>query len=515
MKKIHILFATLLAAAGLVSCDMEKYPYNAVEESQYMKSIGDFEQAHTGLYSNYRTITTGGYVLLPDIQCDDFQAVSGFSNTYGNQYRWDFQTTDGNIETIWSAYYSTIARCNFYLNNYDKVVAGEVLPDISEADMTQIGTWAADAYFTRAYCYYMLSTYFCQAYEPATAESTLGLPVQLVYSPTSDSSTYPGRSSLKATYDQILSDLDNASQLWQSQTYDKYYISIFSIMALQARVALNMKDYPTAISMSTTLINNSASYFPLATDAASFRAIWNEDSNQESIWQIYMQSPSELGAATGSTFWGNYLPNTPELQQMDYIPSQSLVDLYADGENDIRFQAFLAPYHLTTGTGSSGDVYIFDKYPGNAVSLGNLSVDDHYCNMSKPFRIAEQYLIAAEAFMESNDTENAAAYLNALRSARIIGYTAQTFNNPETLRTAIRDERHKELVGEGFRLNDLKRWGQGFDRTGTEQDANLTQNGLTYTGLVISADNFRFTWPIPKTEMDVNPQLAGQQNPGY
>ncbi len=514
MKKIHILFATLLAAAGLASCDMEKYPFNAVEESQYMKTVSDFEQARIGLYSNYRTITTGGYVLLSDIQCDDFQAVAGFSNTYGNHQRWDFQTTDGNIRTIWSAYYSTIARCNYYLNNYDQVVAGAVLPDISEADMATISTYAAEAYFTRAYCYYMLSTYFCQAYDPNTAESTLGLPIQLVYSPTSDSGTYPGRSSLKATYDQILSDLNKASELWTGNTWNQYYISPYAIQALQARVALNMKDYPTAISASTSLINISAQAgFGLVNDALAYAGIWNADNREETIWQIFMKAPSELGAATGSTFWGAYLANTPDEQIMNYVPSQSLVDLY-DKENDVRFATFFTPYHLNTSAGTSGDIYVFNKYPGNP-GLGNLTVDQHYTNMSKPLRIAEQYLIAAEAYMESGDETNAAAYLNQLRSYRIAGYTAEAFNNPATLRTAIHNERRKELAGEGFRLNDLKRWGEGFNRTGTEQDAAVVQPGAAFTELNVDASNYRFTWPIPKAETDVNPQLKGQQNPGY
>ena len=243
MKKKHILFATLLAVAGLTSCDMEKYPYNAVEESQYMTTVNDFEQARIGLYSNYRAITTGGYVLLPDIQCDDFNAVAGFSNTYGNHQRWDFQTTDGNIESVWSAYYSTIARCNYYLDSYNRVVAGEVLPDISDADMATISTYAAEAYFTRAFCYYMLTTYFCQAYDPNTAESALGLPLQLTYSPTSDASRYPGRSSLKATFDQINSDLKNASDLWTGDTWSKYYVSSYAIQAgREIRIIVKPED---------------------------------------------------------------------------------------------------------------------------------------------------------------------------------------------------------------------------------------------------------------------------------
>ncbi|UVP10516.1 RagB/SusD family nutrient uptake outer membrane protein [Bacteroides ovatus] len=34
-------------------------------------------------------------------------------------------------------------------------------------------------------------------------------------------------------------------------------------------------------------------------------------------------------------------------------------------------------------------------------------------------------------------------------------------------------------------------------------------------GLDKPVDDQRMLWPIPKTEMDANPQLAGQQNPGY
>ena len=33
--------------------------------------------------------------------------------------------------------------------------------------------------------------------------------------------------------------------------------------------------------------------------------------------------------------------------------------------------------------------------------------------------------------------------------------------------------------------------------------------------LSYAADDYRLLWPIPKTEMDSNPNLAGQQNPGY
>ena len=59
MKKRNIILSVLFAAVGLTSCDMEKYPYNAVEESQYMTTANDFKSARIGLYSPYRTLTSG------------------------------------------------------------------------------------------------------------------------------------------------------------------------------------------------------------------------------------------------------------------------------------------------------------------------------------------------------------------------------------------------------------------------------------------------------------------------
>ena len=124
MKKLHILLAAALLAAGFSSCDMEKYPYNAVEESLYMTSTTDFANARVGLYSSYRGLTTGGYILLPEMQCDDFNATVGYSNSYGNMYRWDFQSSDGNIQNYWSNYYLLIARCNYFIDSYLKLKEG-------------------------------------------------------------------------------------------------------------------------------------------------------------------------------------------------------------------------------------------------------------------------------------------------------------------------------------------------------------------------------------------------------
>ena len=66
----------------------------------------------------------------------------------------------------------------------------------------------------------------------------------------------------------------------------------------------------------------------------------------------------------------------------------------------------------------------------------------------------------------------------------------------------ISDERVRELYMEGFRLNDLKRWGklynngEGFERT---PQSNSLEEG---SSLKIKADNPLFVWPIPQHEIE-------------
>lgn len=136
--------------------------------------------------------------------------------------------------------------------------------------------------------------------------------------------------------------------------------------------------------------------------------------------------------------------------------------------------------------------------------------------MGKPFRLSEMYLILAEASYENGDEPTANSALNTLRSNRINRYAETTYTGLD-LRDQIRTERAKELIGEGFRLSDLRRWKLGFTRDGSyplnpvvTAIFNVVDMQVTYT-----SDDYRYVWPIPSTEIENNPQLKGQQNPGY
>lgn len=517
MNRLKILFASALVAFGMTSCDMDTFPYDSIEESTYMTTVNDFANARVGLYSYYRSLTTGGYILTPELQCDAFHATAGFSNTYGSQYRWDFQPSDGNVEAIWAAYYAHISRANYFIDSYQEALKGKS-GEFTDEELKVLGAYAAEAYFTRAYDYLHLAGYFCEAYDTLTADKVLGVPLQLTYAPSSDASTYPGRATLKATFEQIMSDIAQAEKLVDPKLIlaknqsALNYISKDVVTALKARAALQMQSYKVAIYASTSLIGSAK--YPLITTAEDYRRMWTYDEGSEVMWQVYM-SPDELGSATGTIFWGQYKEDSASMR-MDYIPSQKLIDLY-DADDDIRFPAFFTPFELTVSSGARDSIYVFNKYPGNPNLYASLNTDNHFTNMSKPFRIAEQYLIAAEAYLGLNNLKKAGNYLNLLMEKRIAGFQRASYTDPVVLMNAIKSERQRELVGEGFRLTDLKRWKEGVKRENAYQSKSMVlyPGAETTTALSKEADDYRMVWPIPKAETDVNPQIKNQQNPGY
>ena len=123
--------------------------------------------------------------------------------------------------------------------------------------------------------------------------------------------------------------------------------------------------------------------------------------------------------------------------------------------------------------------------------------------MPKPFRLAEQYLIRAEAYCRqaTPDYSRASADLNVLHAARYLA-GGQVNMTKDNWIEHIADERVRELYMEGFRLNDLKRWGklyrngEGFTRVPQQQ--SLSEG----SSLSVKADNPLFVWPIPQHEIE-------------
>lgn len=503
MRKI-LLFSFAVLSLALAGCDMNKQPFSSINPENALQSMADAQKLHNFVYANFRGMTSGAYVYAGDFSTDLFHASIGFGNNGGDMYTWSQNASNDNASGVWSGLYNAIANNNFFLQSIDKYVSSHtgdnVLP---EEDLAQLNIYKGEAYFSRAYAYFILAAYFCQDYDASIAETAYGVPLVTVYKPSSDYSSYPGRSSLAETFELINADLDSAEKyITTAPEVGAKYFTSDAVKAFRARVALYMDDYPTAIQYAEPLVNSGM--YPFAADAQAYNNLWLNDSGVECIMQVY----ADINELPSSSSYGYVsYDSTNDRYSPMYIPTADMISLY--DANDIRLtQGFL---NVTVNySGVTGQVYLLNKYPGNpSFYVGNSS---NYANRPKPFRIAEQYLILAEAYANLGRNGDASALLNDLRRARLGESHVDSEYGGQQLIQEIRDERVRELFGEGFRFLDLRRYNEGFTRS-VPQNTSVVYN--IATDLSINASNERWLWPIPTAEITSNPQIENQQNPGY
>ncbi len=497
---IHTLKISLTALAVVVLATgcLDKEPGGAFSEKDAMQSYSDAEQHLVGIYSSLLSggLYSGMLTLLPDIQADLVYAVDGFSNTYGNFWQWDVRSTASELESVYGSLYSVIGNCNFLLEGIDRVIAKET-DDTRRADLED---YKGQAYAVRALCYTELTKCFCKAYDPATATETLGVMLRTKYFEDEPKV----RASLYDTYALIVDDLKRAEELLNDEDEYNYpnadFFTAAAAWALHARVALYMQDWDTAVKYSSRLIDEKDHLFRLAsvnTMVSSyydeFFYMWAFDESPEVLWRVAFTTTA-TGGSLGQLFLGYNRDFT--YFYPDYVPANWALSLY--GSNDYRQFSYFAGSEsgITIGSPAGMDWPLLVKYYGNRALMNTSYTAFMHMSMPKPLRLAEQFLIRAEAYCRQGEYTKASQDLMALRAKRCVQGSAVALTAENWLQT-ISDERVRELYMEGFRLHDLKRWGMGFERT---PQVNSLVEG---SSLKIEADNPLFVWPIPQHELDV------------
>jgi starch-binding outer membrane protein, SusD/RagB family len=118
-------------------------------------------------------------------------------------------------------------------------------------------------------------------------------------------------------------------------------------------------------------------------------------------------------------------------------------------------------------------------------------------------RLAETYLLRAEAYMLKGDLTSAAADINVVRGRALATPVTASDVNMDL----ILDERARELYGEEFRLSTLMRTGKLIEYL-NKYNGYLLANGLTAPSKVSKL-------PIPRREIESNTGAILEQNPGY
>ncbi|MBQ9411380.1 MAG: RagB/SusD family nutrient uptake outer membrane protein, partial [Bacteroidales bacterium] len=285
-----------------------------------------------------------------------------------------------------------------------------------------------------------------------------------------------------------------------------YYPTIDAVKFLYARYYLDVEDYDNAIEYANQVI--SSGKYTLAKTKAEMEAEYQDDSGTEPIMQMYGSKSEMPGSVTIYTGMGGD-DKYGVVSNALFLPTKKLVEAY--DANDLRKAQWFSTtkfYTKVNGNYYRGDFHSFVKYYGNPALQTNKVYNG--CQMSKPYKISEMYLIKAEAQAQKGNIPGAKGTLKILQTARGANQTSGQLED-------VQLEWFRETPGEGLRLSCLKRWHEGFAAREGQSGAvnkNVLMTGENYTGRSWEADDYHFVWPIPAGEIRLNENLEQNENYG-
>jgi hypothetical protein len=324
-------------------------------------------------------------------------------------------------------------------------------PLLSSAERNRI---LGEAYFIRALSYFDL------------ARGWGG--VQLQLAPTTDLSVIKGirRSTLSATYDQVLSDLTTAESLLPAEVVTRNRADRGAVYGLRARLHLYREQWSEAEEYATRVISNT-SYSLVTPFGLFFTAPFL---SSESVFELTFTLNDR------NSYWNLWYPASLG-GQYTLKPSDKLIALLRDPAIGGDRVSLLA--------GEGDNVY------GTLYNTAGQSIDPGYV-----LRLSELYLIRAESRLRrsSPDILGAISDLNVIRARA--GATLWDSGDGDITRLlrAIEDENGIEFAFEAHRWFDLVRTGRA--------------------GEVLGITNTDF-WLFPLPSSDILSDDDVDQNPGY
>ncbi len=461
----------LMIGLTLASCKkdfLDLRPYDSIGSDVAISNVSDMKAALSGAYANLGSANLYGRTipLFADLLADNVYISTVNSNRYLDFFQVNYTVTNGNAQGVWESAYSTILRANNVINS----------PLQGTEEIEQI---RGEALSIRALMYFELARHFA---EPYTVDANaLGVPIILEYNPT----VKPPRNTLKEVYAQIESDLNKAIGILTVEKSSGFFTK-YAAKALLARVYEYKGDWPNALSTAEDVINNSGYSLLKLNEVLPF---WenNKDRNdkKEVLFEVVFDANNNAGNSSLPYFYD-------QNGYGDALATESLYNTYSN--TDVRKDLIIV------GSPTRGaNAKVVNKFP----NAGSPDKDEY-----KVIRMSEVYLIAAEAAYQTGNESLARTYLNAVAKERDPAFAGYSSSGAALLADILL-ERRKELAFEGHRYWDLARYNMDVVRV------NLAGNYPGNVPLVIAANNFRRIFPIPQAELDANPSIREQQNPGY
>ncbi|GGK22043.1 membrane protein [Yeosuana aromativorans] len=446
---LAIMLMVLLSCSDFIEVDP---PKNILVSETVFDDSATVESALASVYYNLREYGIVGYGLSADmgIYADELDYYASNSHDL-SVYLHSMTPINSKVANYWKNAYKLIYAVNDIIKGVD---------DSKALGADEKATFKGQALFMRAYLHFVLANIYGD--------------VPLVTTTDYQTNNTIGRTAANEVYDAIIADLTLAVSLLDSSdpTGERVIPNKAAGNALLARVYLYTENWEMAEATASLLIDG----FELETDLSK---VFLKEST-ETIWQFKSDPADTRNTHEANQFIIQAIPGNR------YSLSNALLNSFEEG--DLRYDDWIGSFTSADGLTTLYFPYKYKALLSEVESLEYTIV----------FRLAEQYLIRAEARAQQGDMAGAQEDLNRIRSRAGLDDTPAT--SKASLLDAILHERFVELFTEqGHRWFDLKRSGKAGEILGS-----VKPNWK-------STDVF---WPIPESELEINPNLL-PQNKGY
>jgi hypothetical protein len=518
MKKLALIPVFILAIF-IYSCEdiIDLQPYTSLSESSAFSTPSLIELSVVGMYNGAQRGDFGGagrgypfgaaFVEQGDCRGEDVINLQAF---YQFTYEGTYTTSTANNSYYWSDTYRLINRCNMVIDGVTKAVADNIIT-------TAVGNvYLGEARYMRGIAHLELLFHFARPYKHTVDASHMGVPYRVLPYTTLEAiadGTTQHRNTVAECYAKIIEDLDFAEANLPAKSARPAGNTRITratkgaAIAYKTRVYQHMWDWNNLITEFQKLPTTGADAYSLTADGAT--PFTSQLNNTESIFSI------EHGATNNPTTNGA-LPQMLNGKGRALVCISPIIWRNANWLLDDKRRGSSFAYTVA----STGIIYT-EKYkdytnftdPAPVIRFAEvvLNVAEAYCRLATPTGAPD-----ANALLNLNKVRD-----RALANAAGQSYTAANFVDNAALLDAILAERRIEFILEGRRWPDIHRLMLDVPAklANSNPPASAFILGTPYTGpygvVSVPYANYKYLWPIPQNEVNVNPTLAAEQNPGW
>lgn len=503
-----ILLSTLLLFTFVACNDLSSNVHSEIVEENFYETEQQVLSAAGPAYSGLRPLTQPeGFWGIQEFTSDEMVLPTRGNDWYNDgmyqrYQRHEWHTEEGHVNISWGTIFGGINTANRLLYQFENI------EDKSEAVNLIINELKG----LRAYWYFL-------------ALDTFGnVPIVTSFE---DAEATPANNSRQEVFNFVESELleviPELREEKSSSTYGRFHrwaaYSTLAKLYMNADVYVGEPRYGDALDALNAIIDSGN--YNLANDFFANFAVENQDSPENifvipydanyvqewgsmfqfHFWTLYFNGNEAFDMQLGG--WNGFAGDPAFVQSYDEDDTRSevwLTGIQYTPSGDTIYEGPGVPLEYTVEISSLESAADnagarFAKY--DFTGARNNSMSNDYVI----YRYADILLMKAEALMRQNGgaaTQEAVTLVNDVRERAFANPADHQYTTSSLTLDTLLDERGWELVGEGWRRNDLIRFGE------------FTSGSWTFKS---PSEEYRQLFPIPQQQRNSNPNLT--QNPGY